>query len=339
MKHPLAHFRHRRTLTTYVVVTLAAVVAACGSSSSTEQTPSSLTLMAYDGFVPQEGIFDSFTSETGISVKVVTAGDTGTMMSKALLTAGNPEADVMWGVDNTFISRAEQGKLFTSYELVDYGDVCVNYDKNWFNVRGLAAPSTLEDLAQPQYKNLLVVQNPATSSPGLAFLLATVAHFGDGEWETYWSQLRDNGVKVVDDWTTAYTVEFSGSSGKGDRPLVVSYGSSPPAEVIYSDPPVDTPPTAVMENTCFRQSEYAGILRGTKYPTSAAKLIEFLVSKEFQESMPLTLFVYPVNTDAVLPDVFTKWAVSPKSPLLLDPTDIADNREKWTSTWTDIVLR
>lgn len=314
-------------------------VAACGSSASTDEPATSLTLMAYDGFTPQEGIFDSFTNETGITVNVVTAGDTGTMMSKALLTAGNPEADVMWGVDNTFISRAVEGDLFESYDEVDFGDVCVNYDKQWFAERGIAAPTSFEQLADSQYKDLLVVENPATSSPGLAFLLGTIAHFGDAGWVDYWTRLRNNGVKVVDDWTTAYTVEFSGSSGKGSRPLTVSYGSSPPAEVVYSDPPVDEPPTAVMINTCFRQIEYAGVLRGTKHSRDARSLVDFLTSQTFQESMPLSLFVFPVNRDAQLPEVFKRWAVAPEDPLTVPSEKIAANREEWISKWTDTVLR
>lgn len=330
--------RERRILTTIVTVAVVLGTAACGASSGSEGT-TSLTLMGYDGFTPQEGIFDSFTRQTGITVNVVTAGDTGTMMSKALITAGNPEADVMWGVDNTFISRAVEGRLFDSYEQVDFGDVCVNYDKTWFASRGIEPPASLEQLAEPAYKNLLVVENPATSSPGLAFLLATIAHFGDDAWASYWTALRANGVRVVDDWTTAYTVEFSGSSGKGSRPLVVSYGSSPPAEVVFSDPPIDTPPTAVMADTCFRQVEYAGILRGTKHPAAAKELVAFLTSREFQESMPLTLFVFPVNKEAVLPEVFTKWAVSPEDPLTMDPDKIANNRKDWLTTWADVVLR
>lgn len=329
----------RRTRSLALLCASVASLAACGGQKSTNEPTTSLTLMAYDGFVPQEGIFDLFTDDTGITVKVVTSGDTGTMLSKALLTVGNPEADVMWGVDNTFISRAVKGGLFESYEPVDFGDVCVNFDRQWFDQRGITAPSTFEQLADPVYKDLLVVENPATSSPGLAFLLGTIARFGNDEWADYWSRLRANGVKVVDDWTTAYTVEFSGSSGKGSRPLVVSYGSSPPAEVVYSDPPIDEPPTAAIADTCFRQVEYAGILSGTKHSQDARSLVEFLTSRTFQESMPLTLFVFPVNREAQLPEVFKRWAVVPDDPLTMQPDQIATNREDWITQWTDTVLR
>ena len=152
----------RRLLVTSLVI----IAAACTTSSnpSTDATPNEVTLLAYDAFTPQEGIFDAFTAATGAKVKVVTSGDTGTLISKAILTAGNPEGDVLWGIDNTLLSRAQKAELLTSYEPVDYGDICVNYDKQWFTSRNIAPPTSLEDLALPTYKNLLTVQDPVASS-------------------------------------------------------------------------------------------------------------------------------------------------------------------------------
>jgi len=317
------------------------VVTACSSQSSntsTDATPNEVILLAYDAFTPQEGIFDAFTAATGAKVKVVTSGDTGTLISKAILTAGNPEGDVLWGLDNTLLSRAQKAELLTSYEPVDYGDICVNYDKQWFASRNIAPPTSLEDLALPTYKNLLTVEDPVASSPGLGFLLGTIAHFGADNWQGYWKSLKANGVHIAPDWTTAYTIDFSGSSGKGKYPLVVSYGSSPPAEVLYAEKPIDTPPSAVIESTCFRQTEYVGALRGTRNPNNAKKLISYLLDVPFQESMPLSLFVFPINKKATLPDLFTQFAVTPKNPLSLDPADIEKNRDSWLSTWRDIVL-
>ena len=324
-----------------IVSFLVVITSACSSSSSntsTDATPNEVTLLAYDAFTPQEGIFDAFTAATGAKVKVVTGGDTGTLISKAILTAGNPEGDVLWGLDNTLLSRAQKAELLTSYEPVDYGDICVNYDKQWFASRNIAPPKSLEDLANPTYKNLLVTQDPVASSPGLGFLLGTIAHFGADNWQGYWKSLKANGVHVSPDWTTAYTIDFSGSSGKGKYPLVVSYGSSPPAEVLYAEKPIDTPPTAVIESTCFRQTEYVGALKGTRNPNNAKLLISYLLDVPFQESMPLSLFVFPVNKKATLPDLFTKFAVTPKNPLTLDPADIEKNRDTWLNSWRDIIL-
>ena len=324
-----------------IVSFLVVITSACSTptaSTSTDATPNEVTLLAYDAFTPQEGIFDAFTAATGAKVKVVTAGDSGVLVSKAILTAGNPEGDVLWGLDNTLLSRAQKAELLTSYEPVDYGDICVNYDKQWFTSRNIAPPTSLEDLANSTYKNLLVTQDPVASSPGLGFLLGTIAHFGADNWQGYWKSLKVNGVRIASDWTTAYTIDFSGSSGKGKYPLVVSYGSSPPAEVLYAEKPIETPPTAVIASTCFRQTEYVGALRGARNPNNAKLLISYLLDVPFQESMPLSLFVFPTNQKASLPDLFTKFVVAPKNPLTLDPADIEENRDAWLSSWRDLIL-
>jgi thiamine transport system substrate-binding protein len=326
---------------TLITASLFLFATACSSSSpttSTDATPNEVTLLAYDAFIPKEGIFDAFTATTGAKVKIVTGGDSGTLVSTAILTAGTPEGDVLWGLDNTLLSRAQKAELLTSYEPVDYGDICVNYDKQWFASRNIAPPSSLEDLALPTYKNLLTVQDPVASSPGLGFLLGTIAHFGADNWQDYWKSLKTNGVHIASDWTTAYTIDFSGSSGKGKYPLVVSYGSSPPAEVLYAEKPIDTPPTAVIASTCFRQTEYVGALRGTRNPNNAKKLISYLLDVPFQESMPLSLFVFPINKKATLPNLFTKFAIAPNNPLTPDPADIETNRDAWLNTWRDIIL-
>ena len=322
-------------------------------------------MVVYDSFPTSDTslneALDAFTEQTGIGVTLAVAGDAGTMVTKAKLTAGNPEGDVMWGVDNTLLSEAVDGKVFEPYRSaslgaidpqltalvpggeatpVDFGDVCVNYDAGWFAEHGVAVPTSLDDLTKPAYEDLLVVQNPGTSSPGLAFLLATVAQYGADGWQDYWKQLRANGVKVEDSWTTAYYDDFSGAGGStGDRPLVVSYGSSPPAEVLDAAEPPATAPTGVVPSTCFRQVEFAGVLRGTKHEAEAQQLVDFLVSAQFQQELPLNLYVYPARTGVALPDVFAKYAVVPAQPLTVAPEEIEANRAEWQDQWTQVVLR
>ena len=338
---------------TSILLAALVVLAACGGSPGgttdstvpagdattvpADATPGEVTLLAYDSFTPAEGIFDAFEKQTGAKVKVVTGGDSGSLISKAILTAGNPEGDVLWGVDNTTLSRAEGARLLDSYEPVDEGDVCVNYDKQWYASRGITPPASLDDLVKPVYRGQLVVQDPVNSSPGLAFLMASVAKYGDG-WRQWWAQLKENKVRIAADWTAAYTVDFSGSSGKGKYPLVVSYGSSPPAEVLYAATPIDEPPTGVIESTCFRQTEYVGVLRGTRNPGLARALVDYLLDVPFQESMPLSLFVFPVNPQAKLPELFARFAVRAVSPLTLDPDVIAANRDGWLDEWRAIAL-
>lgn len=321
------------------LVLVGSALAGCSlKSGSSSETPKEITLVSYDAFTPAEGIFDDFTAAYGPTVKVVTAGDTGTMVSKAILTTGNPEGDVMFGIDNTFLSRAKSGKVLEDYTPVDESDVCVNYDKAWFASRKITPPATLEDFIKPQYRNLLSVQDPVNSAPGFAFLLASIEHFGEGKWQNYWKQLKANGVRISSDWTAAYTIDFSGSSGKGKYPLVVSYGTSPAAEVLFAETPLSEAPTGVIEATCFHATEYVGILRGSKNPEMARKLVEYLLDKKFQESMPTSLFVYPVNTSAVLPEVFTKYAVKPASSKTISPDAIEKNRDGWIDAWRNIFL-
>lgn len=327
----------------------------------TASGPQTLTVMTHDSFAISEGALQAFEAQTQVKVQFLKAGDTGTALNKAILSKDNPLADVFYGVDNTFLSRALDEGIFQAYASplladipaeyqldqnnfalpVDYGNVCLNYDKEYFAKNNLTLPHTLDDLLKTEYKSLLVVENPATSSPGLAFLLATIAVYGDNDYINYWKGLVANDVKVVNDWELAYYTEFSGSSGKGPRPIVVSYDSSPAYEVLYAETPVGEPPTAavVTDNTCFRQIEFIGILKGAKNPDLAQKWVDFMLSPQFQQEMPTQMFVFPVNPQAKLDEVFSKFLASPTVTAFVSPEDIAVNRQKWLEAWTEAVLR
>ncbi|MBA3434082.1 MAG: thiamine ABC transporter substrate-binding protein, partial [Actinobacteria bacterium] len=339
------------------VATLALGVVAYGGG---DEKPTSVVLVTHDSFVVSDDVKAAFEQESGLKLRILQSGDAGELLSKALLTAGNPQGDVLFGVDNNLLSRALEGDLFEAYESpalegideryvldpehrvtpIDHGEVCLNYDKAWFTEREIAPPRSLEDLVEPRYEDLLVVENPAISTPGLAFLLATVAHFGEDRWAGYWRGLRANGVLVVDGWEEAYNAHFSGAAGsRGDRPIVVSYASSPPAEVIFRTPKPTEAPTAVIASSCFRQIELAGVLRGARNEDGARKLIDFMLSKRFQEDVPLSMFVFPVDPSAQLPPEFAEFAVVPEAPLELAPEKIGANRDRWVKEWTSIVLR
>ncbi|MCJ7436546.1 MAG: thiamine ABC transporter substrate-binding protein [Acidimicrobiia bacterium] len=318
-----------------------------------------LTLVTHDSFAISKSVLRSFTRETGIKVRVLPSGDAGAALNQAILTKDAPLGDLLFGVDNTFLSRALDEGVFERYrspELtrvpaayridtthhvtpVDHGDVCINDDTAWFAEHGLAVPRTLDDLTKPAYKGRLVVENPATSSPGLAFLLATVDRYGEDGWRAYWERLRANDVKVVSGWEQAYNGEFSAGEGGGDRPLVVSYASSPAAAVYFSDPRPTEAPVGTVLDTCFRQVEVVGILRGTEHPRAARRLVDFMLSRRFQEDVPLQMFVFPVRDDARLPAVFTRFADVPTDPASLAPSVIGAHREQWIDEWTDTVLR
>ncbi|OGO37905.1 MAG: ABC transporter substrate-binding protein [Chloroflexi bacterium RBG_16_56_8] len=340
-----------------LLLLLLVLTAACAPQPSAPQT---ITVMTHDSFAVSEGVVKAFEEANNAKVVFLQSGDAGLTLNKAILSKDTPLADVLFGVDNTFLSRALEADIFEPYDSpaladipeafkldeteralpVDYGDVCINYDKAYFAEKDLPVPASLEDLTKPEYGGLLVVENPATSSPGLAFMLATRAHFGDG-WLDYWLALRHNALAVADDWEGAYYINFSGSSGHGLQPMVVSYATSPVAEVIYADPPVDEAPTAsiIGPDTCFRQIEFVGILKGTKQRSLAEKFMDFMLSKQFQEDVPLQMFVFPVNPQAQLPEAFIKYADVVEHPAALSPAEIAAHRDQWLSEWTETVLR
>ncbi len=348
----------------FVVALLTLAFSGCVPKTATPAEPGVrpvLEVMTHDSFAISETVLKTFEEKYQVTVRFIKSGDTGTALNKAILSKSNPLADVFYGVDNTFLSRALDEDIFETYASpllskipkefqldpqnralpVDYGDVCLNYDSDYFSEQELAIPGSLNDLLKPEYKGLLVVQNPATSSPGLAFLLATAGAFGPDQYLDFWRKLVENDVLVVNDWETAYYTEFSGSSGNGPRPLVVSYNSSPAFEILYSETPVETPPTGavVSDNTCFRQIEFAGILKGTEQRELAQNWIDFMLSKEFQEDLPLQMFVFPTNTEAQLDDVFVNYLQIPEKPAQVSPQEIAENREKWLKEWTEAVLR
>ncbi|NIA25591.1 MAG: thiamine ABC transporter substrate-binding protein [Gammaproteobacteria bacterium] len=361
-----------------LAIALTLIVAACSptgsapkesSTTTSESTtqpaettaqPTEIVLLTHDAFAVSDNVLADFTSQTGVKVKLLQSDDAGTMLNQAILTKDNPIADVMFGIDNTFLSRALSEGIFDPYASpglatvpkalqldpehhvtpIDFGDVCLNYDKAAFQ-GDVPAPTSLLDLTDPAYRDMLVVEDPATSSPGLAFLLATIAEFGeegDYTWKDFWADLAANGVKVDAGWTEAYYSDFSAASD-GTRPLVVSYASSPPAEVIFSETPLTSAPTAVITDGCFRQIEFAGILAGTEHPDAARKLIDFMLSKEFQEDIPLNMFVFPANSQAALPPEFIEFTTLPEHPESLDPALIEQNRERWIEDWTEIIRK
>jgi thiamine transport system substrate-binding protein len=325
-----------------------------GATGSAPVAGGTVTLITHDSFAVDKHTLAEFEKSSGITVQILAQGDAGAMVSKLILTKDNPLGDAVFGIDNTFASKALDAGVLAPYTsplagngsddfgidpqhrltAIDYGDVCVNVDHRYFSEHGLTEPKTFEDLADPQYRDMLVVESPATSSPGLAFLLGTIAHFGADGWQQYWKSLKDNGVKVDAGWTDAYTVDFSGSSGKGDRPLVVSYASSPPDEV---QPGMTSAPTGALLDTCFRQVEYAGVLAGAKNPAAAGKVVDFLLSREFQAQVPEQMYVYPVDKAVTLPPDWAKYAPVAPDPAELDPAQIAEHRQQWITDWSDLM--
>lgn len=348
--------RHVLTAVAALTVTVTGL-AACSRGGGGADT---VTLVTHDSFAISEPVRRAFETSTGLRLRIVRSGDAGAALNQAILTREDPLGDAFFGVDNTLVARALARQVFVPYRPeaargipaefvvdpthhvtpVNYGDVCVNYDRTYFaDGEERALPQTLDDLAEPRFARLLVVENPATSSTGLAFMLASIARYGENGWRDWWAKLRAGGVKVVDGWEQAYNVEFSGSAGKGDFPLVVSYATSPPAEVIYADPKPTTAPTGNLDRTCFRQIETVGVLRNAEHPDAAHKLVDFMLGERFQADVPLGMFVYPVRPGTPVPPEFTQYAGRPADPFRVEPARIAARRDRWLEQWNATVLR
>lgn len=348
-----------RRLILFTITALVLVACSGAQVTDTPSGPRTIRLMSHDSFAVSEEVIAEFETARNARVELLPSGDAGAALNQAILSKGNPLADVFFGVDNTFLSRALEAGIFEPYQSpgladipddlkldpeyrllpVDYGDVCLNYDKAWFDEHGIAPPMKLEDLTQTEYEGLLVVENPATSSPGLAFMLATIGHFGEDGWLDFWAALRDNDALVTSGWEDAYWSQSTWAGG-GDRPLVVSYATSPAAEVYFSEGALQEPPTGNVlgPGACFRQIEFIGILDGTQNRDLAEELVDFMLSQRFQEDIPLQMFVFPANQKASLPDFF-RWAERPSQPAQVDAAAIQANRETWIQQWTETVLR
>jgi thiamine transport system substrate-binding protein len=347
--------------------TLLLSLAACqpvqvAPATEPESEAATLTVASHDSFSISEEVITAFEEEHNVTLQVLELGDAGEALNKIILAKDAPLADVFYGTDNTFLSRALDSGVFAPYESpllaqipdeleldpehrllpVDTGYVNINADSVWFEENGIPLPTTLEDLAIPEYKGLLAVINPATSSPGLAFLLTTIAHFGEDGYLAYWESLRANDVLITDGWSTAYYEHFTvGSGGSGDRPLVVSYTSSPPADIIFATDGRTEPASVNIspENGTFRQIEFVGIIAGSQQQELAQAWVDYMLDLPFQNDIPLQMFVYPANENATLPELFTQYGQIPAAPAVIDPAEIEANREAWIEAWTDVMLR
>ncbi len=350
--------------TTLAALTATAALAACSqtttpgtdsdganTSAPPASTSTELTVVTHDSFAIPEELQTRFAEESGLDVTYVAPGDGGALVNQLILTKDSPLGDVVYGIDNSFSSRAVAEGVIADYDSpalpddasqfdtealvpIDFGDVCINADTTWFEDNSIPVPTTLDDLTEPEYEDLLVVSNPASSSPGLSFLLATIATKGEDGYLDYWGQLVDNGVSVVQGWSDAYYTEFSGADGEGPRPLVVSYATSP-AYTVTEDGTEST--TEALLDTCFRQVEYAGVIEGAQNVEGAQQFIDFLLSDDVQASIPENMFMYPV-TGVDLPQEWADFAPLSEDPLSLDPEQISENRDTWIQDWTAQVI-
>jgi len=286
-------------------------------------------LATHDSFYITDEQIAQFESETGFELELIKMGDTGALTNQLVLTKNAPVADAFFGIDNTFLSVATSNGVTKDPSAISFGDVCFNYDIDWLKERGITPPSSWRELGDSRFKDLVVVSNPRLSSPGLAFLATTYAGFEtSAEVFAYWRSLRDNGLKVVAGWNDAYFTEFT--RYEGSRPIVLSYASSPAAEVKEDG----TAATASLLDECFRQTEYAGVIEGSKNQAGAKALVDFFLTDSFQAGLPENMFVYPIK-DVELPAAWASIA-QPARTTIGESLDFEANREQWLKDWSDV---
>lgn len=309
-----------------IAIAIAAAITLTGCSANQETV---VRLATHDSFYITDEQIAAFEAETGFELELVKMGDTGALTNQLVLTKNAPVADVFFGIDNTFLSAATGEGVTNNPVAISYGDVCFNYDIDWFQKAGITPPNSWRELGDPRFKDLVVISNPRLSSPGLAFLATTHAGFEtSAEVFAYWRSLRDNGLKISGGWNDAYFTNFT--RYEGDRPIVLSYASSPAAEIKEDG----TSGTQALLDECFRQTEYAGVVEGGKNPAGAQALIDFFLGEEFQKALPANMFVYPI-TDVALSPEWESHAKPARSTIGGD-LDFAANREKWLKDWSDV---
>jgi thiamine transport system substrate-binding protein len=326
-----------------------------GGDDNDDGDTAEVVLVTHESYLLPDELVAEFEEESGYQLEVRASGDAGQVTNKLVLSKDNPTGDVAFGVDNTFASRALDEGVFDAVDVewpdgveqyalpgdddraltpVDNGNVCVNVDDTWFDREGVVAPpTTLDDLTDPTYKGLFVTPGAATSSPGMAFLLTTIAAYGD-EWPAYWEDLMANDTKITSGWSDAYQVDFTQGGGGGDRPIVLSYDSSPAFTVADGKST-----TSALLDTCFLQVEYAGVLAGADNTEGGRDLVEWLVSPEVQAALPESMFVFPVADGVELPAEWARFAERPTDPFSVDPAEVTANREEWLREWGEITTR
>lgn len=291
-----------------------------------------VVLIAHDSFAISDESIAQFQEQSGYQLEIIRAGDAGSLTNRLVLTKESPIADLVYGIDNTFRGIADsEGIIEGDLEAVDFADVCFNYDRYWFEENGITPPSDWKELTEERFKGLTVISNPLNSSPGLAFLATTVAAFGETGFVSFWEKLKENEVKVASSWEDAYFTEFSGSAGSGPYPIVLSYSSSPAAEIREDG----KSQTVALLDDCFRQTEYVGVLTGASNPAGARELQEFLLGLEFQNSVAELMYVYPVNPNAKIPESWSEFGVPARS-VIGENLDIEASRVSWQDTWLEI---
>lgn len=338
-----------------------------------------LRILDHGAFAAFDSAAERFEELTGAEVEHVEEADTGSALNRAILDRGDPQFDVLYGVDNALLLKAVTEDVFQRYTPqlaplvadefvffgdlsagwpatpVDHGYIALNMDHGHEAFGEDQRNTTVENLFDVRdHADLFVTQDPRTSTPGLGFLLVTIGVFGIDnayDWEDYWDELLDGGALVTHDWGTAYERHFSGGYGQyteghlGDRPIVTSYTESPAVEVFFESFPADERADVLLTHqnrpAVFHQVQTMGVLKGTENRAVAEAWIEFTLTTDFQDLAAPENAVYPVVAGVSVDDVYGDLDPEPGTfgTIGMDWRDIGANLDGWLAAWTTLCER
>jgi len=308
-----------------------------------------LVVYTYDSMVSEYGlgpkIIPKFEEQCNCKIKMVSKGDAGQVLTTLVLEKENPKADVVIGLDNSLIQKAIEKKVleeFTPKNIgivpkdigfykkgfltpFDYGFIAFVFDSKKIE----AELNEFDSLLDSRLEKKIVIQNPRTSSPGLALLFWSIEVYGDPGYKEFWKEFKPNILVVTDGWD-----ESAGLFRAGEAPMYLSYATSPAYYAEFED--INHFLAAEFEEGHYIQVEGIGIVKGTKNRKLAEQFIEFMLTEEAQKEIPFTQFMFPVNKNIELPKAF-EYAVMPDKKLELDPELIEEKQEEWISEWEKII--
>lgn len=291
-----------------------------------------VVVYAYDSFTADWGpgpqLAAMFEKQTGIKAVMISVGDTGLLLSRAVQEKKSPKADVLVGISNHLVEKARQLDVLAPYKpqgseavpeplRLDDDWQLTPYDWSFFafvydTQSGVPEPKSLEDLTRPEYRKKIAMIDPRTSAVGLGFLAWTLSVYGTGYLD-YWRALRDSILTLAPSWDSAY-----GLFTAGEVPLVISYTTSPPYHV--ENDHTDRYRALIFPEGHTMHIEGAGLVKGAKHSAEGKAFLDFLITEEAQAVLPLTQWMYPVNEAVKLPP---SYSAAPKASKMLT----ADNEK------------
>lgn len=302
---------------------------------------SNLVVYTYDSLLPLVKIaLPIFEEKYGVTVEVRSYGDAGAVLSKVIAEGAKSDVDIVIGIDNILAKRALTEDIFLPYKSENadkISDESLVFDKSWrltpYDFGSLAIVydpeelGTLEmdgliNLTDKKFKKNLIIQDPRTSSTGLAFLVWTYTAHKD-DFDEFWRKLKPSILTVTMGWDDAFE-KFEA----GEAPMMVSYATDGAYSYEYYG---ETKYKAIIPgNVGYGQIEGAGIVKWTDEETLAKKFIDFILSPEFQSNIPLNQWMFPV-VEVQLPKSF-EYAIEPGSLLTIDPDlDVDHLIERWVN--------